>query len=448
MEQEQDMGSSNSVYKDVRSILDEVAKAPGWKVISIGKNHAQVVNPQGDAWTQPSSPGQQSSVQRTKAALKTLGYDIDAIAKQREVERKEKMRLMRAEEEKQLAAAVKAAESRAKAEQERLRGSGVPGTRVPGIEPPEWIGFQRVVKVVTPWEAKVALKFLEDSPCNRRRLKQGNLLDLRGAVSDGAMLFSPEDIVMDEHGCLVDGKHRYEILASTDPEVLREQYPEYVNEHGQPGMLFEIVINAPAVLNSVYNTGASRSPADVLTNRGVTKYETGVAAAIALLLCYDENKVHWTLYNRQRHARNTRQRAFEDTYRNLLDVALDDMLVLTRMPLKMTQAVALAGCFIAHRDLPHLDQHYIHPEGFDTTPWQQFRAGLFLGTNLGTNDPRAPFRDYLIGTERYKETNNRLVQFFHFLKTVEKWDMVQKGDKKGEAKMVKVAANEDIARFR
>lgn len=425
------MPTSNSVKKDQDALLAQVAAAPGWTVEKTSK-HIIIKNPQGISVLTSTTPGQQQVIGILERQLKNeLGWDPQALHERRLEDREKAMILDREKNEKRVIEAARAADAKFEAEMERLRGAVPPGTKLPNGE---YVGFQRVIKVVTPFDAQVVLKQQETAVCAKRKVKRGNETDLRDAMNNGHFEFTPENPIFDEHGCLVQGHHRYRTIAGLDPDVLQKQY-------GHPGILLEIVINAPAKLNSVYDTGVSRSPADVLTLSGVPKYEFAVMAAVRLLMCYDDPTIDWRSYSKVKFSRDAMMTAFATKYSGIVDKPLQDGLVLKNKPIYMTHSIAMAVSFIVHRDLGVVDVPYKHPEGFTTTKWAQFRAGLLTGYDLGTGDPRKPFRDYLMSADRSHVINSRHIQFFYALKTVDAWTSGR------ELLFLKIAKNEAIPRF-
>ena len=425
------MPASNDVRKDTEALIAKINRAQGWSAVKMG-GHWQVTNPDNDSITSSGMPGTQYSLTKfTDDLVNILGWDEREQERLRKAKAKAALDADREANDRRLAEAVAAADRRYEEEMERLRGASLPGTRLPDGE---YVGFQRVIKVVTPFEAQVELKRQEKAPCAKRKVKRGNETDLYDAMRNGHFQFTPEDPVFDEHGCLVQGHHRYRTIARLDPDELQEKY-------GHPGILLEIVKNAPARLNSVYDTGVSRSPADVLTLNGVPKYEFAVMAAIRMLMSYDNKKIDWRTYSKQKYSRDALQEAFNGPYNGVVGKPLEDGLVLKNKPVLMTLSVAMSLSFIAHRDLPVLDVPYKHEEGFTTTPWAQFRSGLLGGWDLKTGDARKPLRDYLMSGDRNNQVNSRLFQFFFALKTLDAWTG------KRDVHKLKIEPNEQIPRF-
>jgi hypothetical protein len=433
------MAAVSSTRRELERLLADIQSTPKWQVNTIG-GHYQVVNPDGDSITCSSTPSSKFSITKVKQDLAILGWDPVVAAKERKTKAQEATDADRAKNEAKIAKAAQEAAAKHAAEIQKLRGKLPPGSRVPGSNPPEYVGFQREVKVITPFDALVILKQQETAICSRRKLKVNNERELRYSMEAGEFLFTPENPVFDEHGCLVQGQHRIEAIAQCDPDELEAQY-------GYPGIMLEIVVNAPAKINSVFDTGISRSPADVLALNGVTQDENAVAAALGLLLAYDNYKTTpWDQYNRIRLHRNDRLKAYLETYSDLTGRPMEDARVLQRAKIAMTKSVGLTFAYIVHRDLPELDEEFevVNPAGdtHTTSKWAQFRAALVTGFDMPSGSPIAPLRDFLLSDDRTKYTNNRQAQLFLALKAVDLW----RKDKK--VQKLEVDFTEPIARFK
>jgi len=164
-------------------------------------------------------------------------------------------------------------------------------------------------------------------------------------------------------------------------------------------------------------------------------------ATVKLLMSYDNPEIDWRTYSKVKYSRDALFEAFKTTYSGVVDKPMEDGLVLKNKPIFMTMSVAMALSFVAHRDLPVLDVPYRHEDGFTTTKWAQFRAGLLGGWDFAKGDARKPLRDYLMGDSRTGVVNARLYQFFYALKTLDAWTDGR------ELYHLKVASGEKITRF-
>jgi hypothetical protein len=359
--------------KDVEDLVRQVtARGSGWTRATQkdGNGHIRLLAPGGGFVTLPTSPSDPHWRANALADLKRNGWNPDDI----EAERKRISRQRATEEIKRAQLAAQRAQERENARQAAVQLLKEANTEAAPLAGSVLVGYPTEARYVTVDEIRAAVDLNRENRCNTRPLYKEWVRQWRNIMARGAWHLSPEAIVFDEHGCMVDGMHRgtaYLELAEREPEVLSEYYPY--------GMPFTVVSGFPSALVQILNSGKARSPKDILAVEGVTKNSYQLAAALRLLVAYDDFQagtgVPWPQWNSLKMDADEMAIAIKGPYVRLPEFGPASSLL--RRKIRMAPAASYALPFLLDR------------EGHDPAAAEEFLAGLRMEVDTRVGDPRA-----------------------------------------------------------
>lgn len=229
-------------------------------------------------------------------------------------------------------------------------------------------GYPTVARYMTIPEIREAVDLNKGNRCNTRPLYEQWIDKWYRAMARGAWYLSPEPVIHDEHGCAVDGNHRYHAalrLAEENPEALAQFYP-----HGIP---FTVVSEFPSAMVKILNGGKSRSARDVLGVAGHTKNSFQVAAGLRLVVAYDGG-TPWTRWSALRMDNDEIDAAIEGPYARLPEQGSISSRL--RRKVRMAPAASYVLPFLLERD------------GHSEEDARKFLEGICLETEMRQGDPR------------------------------------------------------------
>lgn len=361
--------------KEVEDLVKQVtSRGSGWtrddKVD--GNDHIVLRGPDGECVRIASTPSDSRWKRNSLADLKRAGWDPEEverenrrISRQRATDEIEKARLnlIRAQEMADARQAAAALLKEANAGEKLLTGGVLKG-------------YPTEARYVSVEEIRIAVDLNRANRCNTRPLYKRWVAKWQSTMGRGAWHLSPEALVFDEHGCLVDGMHRgaaYVQLADKNPELLLEHYP-----HGIP---FTVVTDFPSALVGMLNSGKSRSAKDAVAVAGHTANAFQVSAALRLVMAYDqrfgERGLPWTQWGGFDVDNDEVVAAFNGPYAGLIEH--HTVASRLRRKIKMTPSASLVLPFLLSRD------------GHSEEDAETFINGICLDDDYRKGDARAAF---------------------------------------------------------
>ncbi len=224
-----------------------------------------------------------------------------------------------------------------------------------GVELPQMFF---AIRTITP---EIAAGIL-DIPVRNRRVSQQTVMTYASDMSAGRWEFTPEPIILDEHGGALDGQHR--LRAVVESEV---------------GRVFLVVSNVDQELIDVLGIGRMRSVANVFGIRGEGNPEI-LAAAVRVLhhYLYSPDALAWGTGKFKLSAPGATQVLEEHPgLRDCVSRGRDVASKIEGLP-----AATVVGIYLTSKVVSIHDQ-------------QGWFGPLVTGMNLGEGSPILAFRDYM-----------------------------------------------------